>query len=808
MPTIDHHISPGTLRTLDWPSLIEALSSLVSSPFGRERCQAPPWIEDRASVEQILDETEELKCHLEQGGSFPISGAHDIRSHLKRVKKEGILKPSELLEIASTLRAVNQCRNYLRIRRDSLPLNKDRTGSLADLDDLQVGLEESFDPSGEISDRASPELGDLRRKARALHAEIIEKVDRLLLRPQYEKVLQDRYYTIKADRYVVPVKVEARHRLRGIVHDSSASGATLFIEPQEIVDLNNRLKIAKLDVEHEERLILQDLSGRVLDRSNEISGALEAIGDLDYALARARLAQRLKAHRPQINTEGVIDLIQVRHPLLELTVPRVVPNDVCLGRGFRTLIITGPNTGGKTVTLKTLGLSVIMVRAGMLLPASPDSTVSLFDQVFADIGDEQSVMKNLSTFSAHVGNIISILDRCSPGALVLLDEIIIGTDPTEGASLARALLEDLTRIGARTAVTTHYSELKGLAATQPAFRNACVEFDAETLQPTYHLITGVPGKSSAINIARRLGMPEDVLSRAIGLYGSGHHELDKLIDDLQRERAGLASERLGAEAQRCELEETVQRYRTKLGRLEENKDKLLAARSAALEKVFKEAKADVADVVRELQASPSPNKARHARRRIISLEQAQSERVDGQIRDGARHHEPIDWGEAAPGQAVLIASIHQTGILLTLPDRKGMVSVQVGAGNMSCPKKMRCPKEEIAQAPSPPPSGPVCEGRSVESIAGEIDATGERELHNTCDLRGETVEEALDRTEAFLDQTILGPFPRAFIIHGHGTGALKKAIRAYLENSPYVKSFRPGERSEGGDGITVVELRE
>jgi len=802
MSTINHHITPGTLRTLDWSSLIEALSSLVSSPFGRERCQAPAWIEDCASVDQALDETEELKSHLDQGGSFPISGIHDIRPHLRRVEKEGVLKPSELLEIASTLRAINQCRHYLRIRRDSLPMNKDRAGSLPDLDDLQRVLENSFDPSGEISDRASPELEDLRKKARAFHAEIIERVDRLLLRPQYEKILQDRYYTVKADRYVVPVKVEARHMIRGIVHDSSSSGATLFIEPQEIVDLNNRLKIAKLDVEHEERLILQDLSGRVLDRSDEISDALEAMGDLDYALARARLAQRLKAHRPHINTEGIVDLLEARHPLLELSPVRVVPNDICLGRGFRTLIITGPNTGGKTVTLKTLGLFALMVRGGMLLPASPDSTVSLFDQIFADIGDEQSVTKNLSTFSAHIGNIISIMERCSPGALVLLDEIIIGTDPTEGAALARALLEAFTQIGARTAVTTHYSELKGLAATQSAYSNACVEFDAETLRPTYRLITGVPGKSSAINIARRLGMPEAVLSRAVSLYGTGHNELDKLIDDLQREGAVLASERLSAEAQHRELKEAAQHYRTKLDRLEENKDKLLAARSAALEQVFKEAKAEVAAVVRELQARPTLRKAQQTRERIVSIEQAQSRRAGEPPRNGARPPLPIDWNEARPGQAVLISSIHQTGVLLALPDRKGMVSVQVGAG------KMGCPKEEIAQAPSLPPSAPEHEGRHVESRAEGAGEIKGRELHNTCDLRGLTVEDALDQTAAFLDQTILGPFPRAFIIHGHGTGALKKAIRTYLESSPYVINFRPGERSEGGDGVTVVELKE
>ena len=800
------HVSPHTLQILGWDSLLNHLARCASSTLGRDRCLENRWSSDPAVVGQALDETGEARELIETRSALSLEGVHDINPHIKRLEKDGTLSGVELLQIASTLRAGVDAQIALEAKADRFPLLAARTPDARGIDDLGSIIEDCIEPDGSVSDRASPELEALRAESLSISERISDRISGYLNSPDYAKALQDNFYTVKRDRFVLPIRADARGRIDGIVQDSSSSGATLFIEPREIVDLNNQLVIANLHVEAEQARILREISADLAAETVAIEAILFALVALDVIQARARMSIRLNAARPVIEPEGPFRLAGARHPLLALAADDVVPNDVSIGPGFNTLIITGPNTGGKTVTLKTLGLCALMVRAGLHIPASPDSIVPLFRRIFADIGDEQSVERNLSTFSGHIRQITSIVDEADDRSLVLLDELIVGTDPFEGASLAEAILEALSAMGASTVVTTHYNQLKELASAHAGFSNASVEFDVDAMRPTFRLNMGVPGRSSAIPTAKRLNLRPDIIDRAGELYGQGYREVDALLDEIQslrrsliRDRQALRDDREAIERARKEMAILKETYQRRLDRADNERDRIVAETRRGLEGLFAEGHEQVADVIRTLQRGGTGADAAKAREEILRIEQEAQEAL-------AKSHVPkkktdaLDPEELTPGRPVTIREAGTSGVILAGPDRRGMVMVQVGG------KRMKFSAERLGPASGKKPPKRRARGLITwEENAGE--ATEERSLRNACDLRGLESDDAVARTEALLDKLVRSDHKIAYVIHGHGTGALKKAVRLYLEESPYVENFRPGDRSEGGDGVTVVALR-
>ncbi|MBI2877199.1 MAG: endonuclease MutS2, partial [Candidatus Tectomicrobia bacterium] len=526
-------MSERSREALEWPKLKEKLAELATSSLGQGLCiQLPLW-EDETTVSQKLQETTEFKRVLEEEDAVPMGGIHNLQHPLERARKGAVLEPRELLAVSDTLRASSRLKTYFYQRREYYPLLFRLTQPLADLRGLERTISSCFDAGGEVSDEASPVLRHLRREVRLLHQQIKDRLTSLINAPAYVHFLQEHYYTQRENRYVVLIKAEARNKVPGIVHDTSLSGATVFIEPQDLVEINNQLKMAELEVEREIYRILRELSSLVVDHALEISANLEVLGELDLTYSKARLSQLLEAGAPRVSSRHRVDLLSARHPLMVLSQKDVVPNSIRLDQEGQALIVTGPNAGGKTIALKTLGLCALMVKAGLHIPAAPGSEMPLFSEIYADIGDQQSVESDLSTFSAHLLQILEILHRAGPTTLVLLDEIATATDPDEGAALAQAILERLVEQGALTMATTHYGRLKALASQDARFVNASLEFHRADLRPTYRLIQGTPGRSFGMEIARRLGLSAEVYERAKELLGGEQEGLNRLLEDLE-----------------------------------------------------------------------------------------------------------------------------------------------------------------------------------------------------------------------------------------------------------------------------------
>ncbi|HZC68592.1 MAG TPA: endonuclease MutS2 [Nitrospirales bacterium] len=785
-------------QVLEWDAVLEALAGRTVSALGAERCRALPLAETLGEASASLRETAEMVALEASGEGLPLTNFPDLRLVVERVAKGAPLLAVDCRDLSIVLGLVSDILRYLQRCRDEAPTLSTVAAELDDLSHLKRSLDRCVDHEGNIRESATPELHDLIHHANALKQKIRAKLEAMLGSPRFADLLQEQYFAQRENRYVLPIKVERKSEVPGIVHDMSASGATVFIEPRELVDLNNQIKEADLAVDREVHRILQDLSQQVAAHADALRTDLEVLGRLDCLRAKASLARLLKSSDPRVSAEGHIRLRQARHPLLVLSRLQgqepVVPNDLDLCDPVRVLIISGPNTGGKTVTLKIAGLFALMVRAGLQLPCAPGSEMAFFPEVYADIGDAQDLTKDLSSFSAHMTDMIGLLREASPGALVLLDEPVTSTDPAEGAALAHALLVHLAARGFTVVATTHYNALKALAQSHPGFANASVEFNIATLAPTYRLILGMPGGSSAIDIAGRLGMDEAILDESVRLVDARERALERLMEELQETRRKL-DEDARRTAELLEEAETAARLQ-----------KELAARLAATEQESRKtvrkkitdeilkARAEVQSVIEEIKTDKRMDKAREAKERLAAIEQAMRTSL---ARSG--DYRPVS--DLRIDDRVEVVSLGTMGVLLENPSGKKRVRIRMGEAEVLVAVSDLAGLAEgaLQEKPKSPGGTPARGGRGVSLSAHDEPAV--------VDVRGQTAEEAQEAVVACLDRAALAGAPTVRIIHGHGTGRLRQALRDYLKISPYVTSFRPGERAEGGDGVTVVNVK-
>lgn len=811
-------------QVLEWEQITTALEKRAVTVLGKQRARGLCALGDRKAVERSLQTVEQLRV-LRRSARLPhLSGVEDIREVLRRAEKEGVLLPAELIAVGRTLDAIARIRSGMADCAAKAPLAHALIAELGDHLPMSRAIAASFDDSGEISDDASADLGQLRRKASNVRVEIKGRLGELLSELEQGGALQDSYYTQRGDRYVVPVRSDRKGEVQGIVHDASNSGQTLFVEPQAMVDLGNRLKIAEAAVREEELRILVRLTTRLVDHATQLREDLEAVAELDSYVARAKLADDLDCEVPAIAPDAVIDLRAARHPTLVLAereargrgaAPRaVVANDIGIASGASVLVISGPNAGGKTVGLKTVGLCALMLRAGLPIPASERSTLTLFDHTFAVIGDDQSIAANLSTFSAHVLTIDavvrSIRERgerrgCS---LCLIDEIAQGTDPAQGACMAQAFLEALADLGVMTIATTHFDRLKALALDDPRFRNASVALDPESLAPDFRIHPDVPGASSAFAIAANLGVQASIVDRARALAGPEANRLEGHLADLASERDKLARARTALEVERAEARAQREQLEAERERVRQREQDLKQQARESLLGDVRKARREVAEIIAEVQrgATGKPRQADRAAHRLKDLEGEIAQRLDADKTPGGQGLDAVH-----EGMAVFVPKLRQEGQVVEVL-KGGRCVVQCGG------LRTRVRVDEL-RATSAGKSGGTRTGkgtgvrsraRSKSGVAVTSASVPRarplRTTDNTLDLRGQRVDEALDNCTRFFDAKLREQHSHVYLLHGHGTGALRQALRQELPASPYVQDLFPAHEDDGGDAFTVVEL--
>ncbi|MFO0613085.1 MAG: Smr/MutS family protein [Polyangiaceae bacterium] len=797
---------PKTAADLEFPRILRALADRCASDAGRSRALALPFL-DRAGVVRALAEVREATALVEAGSPLPRSATPPLEDALARARVGALLSSEELTAILLALGHARALRRFVRARREEIPKLSAACDSSPDLDALLEELDRCFEADGTLSDRASQRLADLRSERRSGRARILARLDELIGR--YKDILQDGFFTEREGRYVLPVRADAHERFPGIVHSASAGGGTLFVEPRVIVPMGNRQKVLDAQVKAEEDAILARLSGLVAASVDPLADALEALAHADLRGASADLRQDLDLSFPILADGATVALRKARHPILALDGTSVVPSDIELASGS-ALVVSGPNAGGKTVALKTVGLAALMVRAGLPIPAGRDSTIGLFDEVLTDVGDDQSLTKNLSTFSAHVRNLADIVEHTHVGTLVLLDELASGTDPREGEALATAVLESLVARGGAVACTTHYERLKVVALEDARFRNASVGFDLQAMSPTFRLALGVAGASSALVVARRFGIPEAIVGRAEALLSAESSTLSALVRKLDEDRLRL--ERMKDDLDRAREE------------LEEERASLAAARERAEKKEAATVEREANSLISEVRQAREDVRAAKVRLRSAKLDARDLASIERQI-DGAASAVSIggrvDSSRPVPAdRAVLEAGEIAVGMRVFVPRLKTDAEVlevlsggqlRVAAG----PLKLLTSASEVRRATSQKsgkgadPSGGA---RAKKPSLHVFDAASDSDVpmqtsDNTIDLRGLRAHEALALAEQFLDRCVGASKRVAFLIHGHGTGALRRELRDMVRASPYVERSRPGEPREGGDGVTVVWLK-
>ncbi len=787
----------ATLRALEFASITALLAARTAFPPSRELAEAILPMADATLVGLLQEQTDEATKLIEGQAQAGIGGARDIRAPLERARRGGRLAAAELLDIGETLRAAGGLGQRLAGWRGRHLA--ELAEALVDIPPLRERIERSVDDAGEVLDTASSDLAAIRKRLRTAQDRVRERLNAMLRSSDMASLVGEPIVTVRANRYVIPIRAEAKGRVKGIVHDQSASGATLFVEPLSVVELNNTWTQALLDEEREEERILDELS-RLVEASGEaIHDALAALATADLWMARARLGRDLDAVRSAIAADAA-ELLSARHPLLG---PGAVPIDVRLGDrfGYRAIVVTGPNTGGKTVSLKTLGLLALMHQAGLRVPAAEGARLPVYRRVMADIGDEQSIAQSLSTFSSHLRNIVAFVAEADAGTLVLLDEVGAGTDPTEGSALAMAVVAHLLDHGAWIVATTHYAELKSFAETHPGVTNAAVEFDVASLRPTYRLTIGLPGKSQAFAIAERLGLPPAILEDARGRLSTEAASMEAAlarIEAAERER-GEALDR----ARRAEETAATERERARSGVSLARKEaaEMLADARRAADELVSRAEREVAEVRREVtrQRNLAGSRTSPAANQLAALER-RAERVRAETSPPADARASAD--DAAEPAPIARVGLHARSRTLGTEGRIAEVSGRTGrvtleAGGM----RVVVPAEDIELIPEPV-SGPS--PRDLET--DELRRRAAARISPQLDLRGERVEAALEQLDAYLDEALLAGLDEVRIIHGSGTGALRRSIRERLAEHPRIRSTRSGRREEGGDGATIAEL--
>jgi DNA mismatch repair protein MutS2 len=764
---------------LEYPLIRTRVAGYAAFAPSRRLAEQMEPSSDAVVVKRLLDETDEARELLSRRPDAGVGGARDIGQLVLRARRRGRLSGSELLEILDTVVAAGRLADVLREERQ--PLVHELGRSIRPLPQLRARLENSLDPAGELLDSASPALAGLRRAVRVAYERLRSRLETLVHSSDISGALQEPLVTLRNGRYVVPVRSDARGRVKGIVHDQSGSGQTVFIEPLVVVELGNAWREAQLKVEAEEERILDELSAYVDTNADALDDTLAALATFDFWTARARLSGELDGVRPETVKTDEVELLSARHPGLT---GRVVPIDLRLGGDMRALVITGPNTGGKTVALRTLGLLSLMHQSGLHVPAAHGSRMPIFRDVFADIGDEQSVAQSLSTFSGHLRSIIRIVESASRGCLVLLDELGAGTDPTEGSALAQALLDHFIAAGALVAATTHYSELKTYAHNTAAASNASVEFDVDTLSPTYRLQIGLPGTSHAFAIAARLGLSEAIVDDARARLGHAQEEFEQTL-------VSIKAAQLTAEEALARATDAEERAKSARREAEDERSRARRERETALADARTEAQRALAEVNAEIAA------ARDLLARA-TLTETRLEESAARLQESVTAIPPAEEiaEERSPEAAVTVGSRVRSrdgwsGIVLELDEEGGQATIAAGS------LRINVPIAELDVLPT----------EAASKLPGEtIRPQPQRMIPSSLDLRGARVEEALEMLESYLDQATVAGVTRVTVIHGHGSGALRDALRTQLGAHPLIKKWRPGDRGEGGDGATIVEL--
>jgi len=777
------------IKTLEFPKIVKQLITKVATDMGRELAEELiPTYELEDAVYRQKETFEGLNVIRLKGG-LPFQGIFDIRLFLKRAQIGSVLNAEQLQQISSTLFGARKIKKFIVQLHDEfpLPIFLQHVEQMMEFMAIEDRINQSINEYNEIADSASPELRSIRNQIRTLESRVKEKLESTLRNPGYQKMLQDPIVTIRNQRYVIPVKQEYRAVFGGIVHDQSASGATLFIEPEAVVQMNNQLREYQVKEEKEIERILKELTMLVATEVDSLQEIIYHLGILDFIQAKADLAREMKATLPKLNRKGLIRLKKARHPLIPLE--DVVPIDVHLGEPFHLLVITGPNTGGKTVTLKTIGLITLMAMSGLHIPAEDDSEVAVFSNIFADIGDEQSIEQSLSTFSSHLRNIIRILETMDSNSLILLDELGAGTDPTEGAALAVAILEKIRSIRARVVATTHYSELKAYAYNHENVINASVEFDVETLKPTYRLLIGVPGRSNAFAIAKRLGLPEDIIDYAKGQVSEENLQVESMIHSLESNQRKAEKDRFEAEQLRKQQQDLIKEVEAEQQRLAVEKQKVLEEAKKEADRIVGNATREADEVIRELRKLAQEKRTDVKEHELIDMKRRLNESVPEihRPKETQRKVEKIEIGDE-----VKVSSLGQKGTVIEKVNDHEFV-VQMGI------IKMKIEKNDLVRAKDKTSTTPKVMmtglNRSKEYVKPELD------------LRGKTVDEAMIDVDRYLDEAYLAGYKQVSIIHGKGTGALRTGLQDYLKRHKLSKSIRMGNYGEGGSGVTVVELK-
>ncbi len=785
-----------TLRVLEYPKIVEMLSDRASSTLGKSLChELKPQI-NIETIKQGLGETTEATGMLIQFGNIPMGPLFDLKEHVKVAQIGGCLSPKQLLEVCDSLRTSRAMKKFISgsdSARDKYPLLNNIADLISAHQEVEKHIELCIISDQEISDHASPELKKIRKGIESKNAAIRNKLESIISSPNYQKYLQDPIITIRQDRFVIPVKSEHKNHIKGMVHDQSAKGSTFYIEPMAVVELNNEMRVLKVEEQKEIERILRMLTGEVAVIGDAVVSNISALSQIDFIFAKGKLSLDMRGVEPELNLENKFRIKNGRHPLIPKDV--VVPSNIWLGEHFSTLLITGPNTGGKTVTLKTVGLLTLMTQAGLHIPASYGTEIGIFEHVFADIGDEQSIEQSLSTFSSHMTNIVQILSDVTPNSLCLFDELGAGTDPTEGAALAMAILDRLRNWHVRTLATTHYSELKEYAIVSDGIENASVEFDVETLSPTYKLLIGIPGKSNAFEISKKLGLSQELIDYAKEYVHKDNIEFEEIIANIEKNRKQAEEERDASIRMRLEIEKLKKSLKEKEEKITTQRDRLLKTSKDEAKEILKRAKDEADEIVKSLREIKK-NSDQGKNKEIEAMRKRLADSINS-VTDSVIDVEAIN--EFAPesllvGDSVIVLSINQEATVTSLPNDKGDLTVQVGL------MKMNVNLKGLAL---------ISKKRQDDKVVKKVRAFSavSANIKTEIDVRGHNIDDAVMIIDKYLDDAVIANLQRVRIIHGKGTGVLRKGLQAHFKRHPHVKKYEDAAYNEGGNGATVIDLK-
>ena len=788
------------LKTLEYNKIIQRLTDFACSKEAKERCLALHPLTDKAEIEHLQQQVADALTRLFKAGHLSFSGVHSIHESLKRLEIGGSLNTTELLRICNLLEAAKRAKAFSRSENSDLP-DDSLTAYFQELEPLtplQEEIRRCILSEDEIADDASPALHKIRKSMRSMNDKIRNQMNSMINNSTTRTYLQDTVITMRDGRFCLPVKAEAKSQVPGMIHDQSSTGSTLFIEPLAVVNLNNELRELFLKEQEEIEVILANLSNLVGEYSEQLAHDYEILVELDFIFAKANLASEYDGVAPTFNEEGRIHIKKGRHPLLDKK--KVVPIDVRLGDDFQLLIVTGPNTGGKTVSLKTVGLLTLMGQSGLHIPASERSELAIFEEVFADIGDEQSIEQSLSTFSSHMTNIVRILNQVNDRSLVLFDELCAGTDPTEGAALAISILSRLHAYGARIMATTHYSELKVFALSTPGVENACCEFDVETLSPTYRLLIGVPGKSNAFAISQKLGLAPDLIEDAKGRISENDENFEDLLADLEASRITIEKEHAEINQYKREVEALKEKLEQKQERLDNSRDKILREANEQAMAILKEAKDAADETIRNFNKygkGTAPMSEMEKERTKIRNKMSETEKKLSNGKKAATPNHKVPKNLRV-GDSVKVLSMNLKGTVHTLPNAKGELYVQMGIlRSLVNVNDLVLLEEDTSPASK----------KFSKTGAGKIKMAKSASVSTEINLIGKTTDEAIALLDKYLDDAYIAHLPSVRIVHGKGTGALRNAVQSHLKRCKIVKSYHLGEFGEGDAGVTIAEFK-